>query len=111
MSTETERELWTDAIQKKRISTLWDRVFLFIIGLAVVGLLIYIGVVQLEYQQNNRRITRERNQQMQQILQSNEETKAYIRCGVKSHGTKNSNDLAALKECVKSDTVQLEKIK
>lgn len=111
MSTEIERELWTDAIQKKRISMLWDRVFLFIIGLAVVGILIYIGVVQLEYQQQSRRITRERNQQMQKILQSNEETEAYIRCGVKLHDTQNSNDLTALKKCVKSDTVQLEEIK
>lgn len=107
VSTENERELWNKAIKKGNTSRIADRMFQVVIGSLLVVILVYIGYTQAQYQEQSRRITRERNEQMQQILQSNEETKAYIRCAVRFRGTHQASDLKTLKDCVITDTVVL----
>lgn len=107
MSSMDERELWNDAIKKKAASQIWFRAYMVGLGLLVAGVVVYIAFFQIKYQTDSRQITEARNAQLQNILQSSEETKAYIRCAVKLRSTDNANNVDTLLDCVKSETVKL----
>lgn len=102
-----ERENYARALKNASISRGFDRVVSIILTVGLLGVAVYIGIVQSNYQTQSREITRERNKQLVRVLQSNEETKAMIRCAVKVRGTHRESDVTVLDICTKETTVRI----